>query len=290
MERIAKRNVRVTGLRCGEVVVEIEILERSEHYLKFVLRGVTPAFANTLRRTILTEVKSLAIDEIIVIENTSVMYDEIIAHRLGLIPLKIDLSAYHVLEDCNVCGGEGCSNCEISLSLQVECREDENVEQKFVFSGDLVSTHEGVEPVFKDIPILRLAPGQSVVIEAKARLGRGKDHAKWQPVATVSYKYYPHVEFNENRVLCTCYDTCPVGILKPDDELGIICTDETKCTLCQLCVETCEAKAISIKTTGDEFIFQIEGTGALPIEFILHEALRIIKKKADTLVQALQEV
>ena len=267
--------------------MEVEILEHSENYLKFVLRGVTPAFANALRRTILTEVKSLAIDEIIVIENTSVMYDEIIAHRLGLIPLKIDLSTYRVLENCE-CGGEGCSLCEVSLSLRMECQEDENLEQKFVFSGDLVSTHEGVEPVFKDIPILRLASGQMVEIEAKARLGQGKDHAKWQPVATVSYKYYPHVEFNENRVLCTCYDVCPVGILKPDEELGVICTDETKCTLCQLCVETCEAKAITIKTTGDEFIFHVEGTGTLPIEFILHEALRIIKKKADILIDSLQ--
>ncbi len=272
---------------CGETVVEIEILEHSDNYLKFILREVTPAFANALRRTILTEVKSLAIDEIIVIENTSVMYDEVIAHRLGLVPLKIDLSTYRVLDDCE-CGGEGCALCEISLSLRVECRDDEQVEQKFVFSGDLISTHEGVEPVYKDIPILRLAPGQFVEIEAKARLGRGKDHAKWQPVATVSYKYYPHIEFNENRVLCTCYEVCPVGILKQDDELGVVCTDEKKCTLCNLCVETCEAKAITIKTTGEEFIFQIEGTGVLPTDFILHEALRIIKRKADIFIKSLR--
>ncbi len=288
-ERVKIRTIHHPSgdVTCGEAVVEIQVLEHSENYLKFVIRGVTPAFANALRRTILTEVKSLAIDEIIVIENTSVMYDEIIAHRLGLVPLKLDITTYRILEDCQ-CEGEGCALCEISLSLRAECTEDEALEQKFVFSGDLMSTHEGVEPVFKDIPILRLARGQMVEIEAKARLGKGKDHAKWQPVATVSYKYYPHVEFNENRILCTCHEVCPVGILKPDDDLGIICTDETKCTLCQLCVETCEAKAISIKTTGDEFIFQIEGTGTLPVEFILHEALQLIKKKANALIKTIQ--
>ncbi|MHA1861394.1 MAG: DNA-directed RNA polymerase subunit D, partial [Candidatus Ranarchaeia archaeon] len=72
-------------------MVELRILDKDEEQIRFILKDVDVAFANALRRTILTEVPALAIDEVVIVENSSALYDEILAHRLGLIPLKTDL-------------------------------------------------------------------------------------------------------------------------------------------------------------------------------------------------------
>ena len=92
--------------------MELEIIEQHENYVKFVFSGITPTFANTLRRLIMSEVPTMAIDEVIIIENTTPLYDEIVAHRLGLLPLKTDLASYVLPTECE-CGGQGCTSCEV---------------------------------------------------------------------------------------------------------------------------------------------------------------------------------
>jgi DNA-directed RNA polymerase subunit D len=81
-------------------VVEIQILEKTDDFMRFIVRGVNVPFVNALRRIILTEVPTMAIDEIILLENSSILNDEILAHRIGLIPLKTDLDSYNLPEEC----------------------------------------------------------------------------------------------------------------------------------------------------------------------------------------------
>ena len=162
--------------------MKIEIIEQKGNTLKFKLSDSSPAFANALRR-LMSEVPVLAIDEVIIIENSSPLYDEILAHRLGLIPLTTPLDTYVLRSECT-CEGHGCSNCEVSLTLDKEGQTVGGIDT--VFSGDLDSENPDVKPVLSNIPILRFTHGQRVVIQAIARLGRAIDHAKFQ-CAIASY-------------------------------------------------------------------------------------------------------
>ncbi len=134
---------------------------------------------NSLRRLAISEVPTLAIDDVVILENSSVMHDEAVAHRLGLIPLRTDPGRFVMPHECDCKSTLGCSKCRVLLVLDSEANEKTLV----VTSGGLVSEDELVKPVSKDIPIVVLAPNQKLKFEAYARLGIGKDHAKWQPTA-----------------------------------------------------------------------------------------------------------
>jgi DNA-directed RNA polymerase subunit D len=118
------------------------------------------------------------------LENSSVMHDEAVAHRLGLIPLRTDPGRFVMPHECDCKSTLGCSKCRVLLVLDSEA----NDKTKIVTSGELVSEDELVKPVSKDIPIIVLAPNQKLKFEAYARLGTGKDHAKWQPTSAAIVK------------------------------------------------------------------------------------------------------
>lgn len=164
--------------------LKVEALTLKGDTLRFMLRGCDAAFANALRRTMISEVPCMAIEDVFIFANTSIMHDEILAHRLGLIPLKTDLDRYVLPERCS-CGSElGCDKCRAVLTLDVSAEDD----VRTVYSGDLIPEDPEIRPVSPGIPILKLAPGQRVKLEAYARLGLGKAHAKWQPVSCCIYQ------------------------------------------------------------------------------------------------------
>lgn len=139
------------------------------------LKGVPLQYANALRRLCLNGVPVFAIDTVDIIENSSVLPDEGLAHRLGLIPLKTDLSRFNEPSSCECKSETGCSNCKVMLVLD---SGDSDV-TKTIFSDELTSEDELVKPISDKIPIVQLAPGQRVKVECYARLGRGREHAKW---------------------------------------------------------------------------------------------------------------
>lgn len=126
----------------------------------------------------------MAIDDVMILENNSVMYDEILAHRLGLIPVTTD-QTYNLPEECTCKSELGCEKCRASLSLEVEATDPVDV----VYTSSLKPENPEVKPVSDKIPIIKLAQGQRVKLEAYARLGRGRDHAKWQPASACTYSY-----------------------------------------------------------------------------------------------------
>ncbi len=164
--------------------MDIKLLNREQDTLRFVLSDVSPAFANALRRIILSEVPVMAIDDVMILENNSVMYDEILAHRLGLIPITTD-QTYNLPEECTCKSELGCEKCRASFSLEIEASDPVEV----VYSSHLKPENPEVRPVSDKIPIVKLAQGQRIKLEAYARLGRGKAHAKWQPVSACTYSY-----------------------------------------------------------------------------------------------------
>ena len=156
----------------------IKILESSDSHVKLLLKGIDRVYANALRRFAISEVPCMAIDEIVIHDNSSVLYDEILAHRLGLIPLTTDLEGYILPQDCDCKTSLGCTKCRVLLVLDAVATD----EVKTIYSGDLVSEDTRVKPYVDNIPIIKLAPSQKIKLEAYAKLGKGRHHAKWQPV------------------------------------------------------------------------------------------------------------
>jgi len=140
----------------------LDVITKDSEKIAIKLKGVPLQYANALRRISLNGVPVFAIDTVDIIENTSVLPDEGLAHRLGLIPLKTDLSKYNESD-------------KILLVLDSGTSE----ETRTVLSGELSSEDESIKPVSEKVPIVQLAPGQKIKVECYARLGRGTEHAKW---------------------------------------------------------------------------------------------------------------
>jgi DNA-directed RNA polymerase subunit D len=158
-------------------MVRVKVLDDTGDTVKVQLEGVDRSYVNAVRRFCISEVPSMAIDDVVILENSSVLYDEILAHRLGLIPIKTDLNRYILPEKCDCGSPLGCNKCRVLFVLDATGKEKVST----VYSGDLVSEDREIRPVSETIPIVKLARGQSVKLEAYARLGRGREHAKWQP-------------------------------------------------------------------------------------------------------------
>ena len=141
----------------------IQILTSNDKKVSIKLKGISSHYANALRRICLNGVPIFAIDTVDIIENSSVLPDEGLSHVLGMIPLKTELN------------GSDESNSRVMLVL-----DSGNTEStKIVTSAELESKDQVVKPSSNKIPIVHLAPGQRIKLEAYARLGRGTEHAKW---------------------------------------------------------------------------------------------------------------
>ena len=145
--------------------MEIEFASLDDSLARFTLSGASAAFANAFRRAMIGEVPTLAIEDIRIYDNTSALFDEMLAHRVGLIPLKTDLSSYSTQDKCT-CGGAGCPGCTSTYTLSVEG-------PRTVMSSDLIPQDPKAAPVSDNIPIVKLTKGQKLVIEAKAILNTG---------------------------------------------------------------------------------------------------------------------
>jgi DNA-directed RNA polymerase subunit D len=262
-------------------LVEIKVLEKSEEQLRLLIRGVDVPYMNALRRLVISEVPCMAIDEIVMLENSSILQDEVIAHRLGLVPLKTDLDSYNLPEECPCKSEFGCNLCRVTLALEVEAKEG----SKTIYSGDLKSESQTIVPVSTKVPIVKLAKEQRIRLEAYARLGKGKNHAKWQPVSMCTYKYFPKITMSNKCTACgKCVEMCPRKVLtKSGNKVEI--RDLIACTLCQDCVEACpeNPRAIEVSSEEDAFILAVESTGTLQPERIVTEAIASLDKQLKEL-------
>ncbi len=171
----------------------LEIFNHDKQQISVKLKDVPLQYANALRRICLNGVPVFAIDTVDIIENSSVFADEALAHRLALIPIKTDLSRFVEPSKCDCKSETGCSNCRVMLILD---SGDTDV-TRTILSNELTSEDKDVSPISDKIPIIQLAPGQRIKLEAYARLGRGTEHAKWNSsnisVLTETNKENEHV-------------------------------------------------------------------------------------------------
>jgi DNA-directed RNA polymerase subunit D len=178
----------------GNMVVRL--LESNGKSMKIEFEGVPLAVANAIRRLIISEVPTMAVEEVLIIENSSGMTNEVLAHRISLIPFVSDIDRYVPPEECT-CGSKlGCEKCVVRYVLKAEAGDQPIT----VCSRDMVpeDPNTTVIPVSGNIPIVKLAPGEKIELELYVRVGKGKKHAKWQPgIATL----YESKESADKRIL-----------------------------------------------------------------------------------------
>ncbi|MCL2712589.1 MAG: DNA-directed RNA polymerase subunit D [Methanomassiliicoccaceae archaeon] len=268
--------------------MDIEILEMSERKVSFILKDSTPAMANALRRTILTDIPKMAIDKVefhlgpIMVdgreyESITPLFDEIIAHRLGMIPVPTDLKLFCKQSECS-CGGEGCPSCTIMYSLN-------KIGPCTVYSGDLIPLGDPNLKVKDEfIPIVELADGQAVLIYTIATMGRAREHVKWQVANGVGYKYAPLISIDAKKCKhCEkCLNECPKHVFSGDTK-KITIADPLKCTLCESCQTFCQPNAISVKADDRNFVFSFETDGSMTAETALNKAVELLSGQAMSL-------
>ena len=270
--------------------MEITFASLDDTLARFTLTGASPAFANAMRRAMIGEVPTLAIEDVRIYDNTSALFDEMLAHRLGLIPLKTDLSVYSTQDTCS-CGGAGCPGCTATYTLSVEG-------PRMVTSSDLIPQDPGAAPVYDNIPIVKLTKGQKLVIEARAILNSGRAHAKWQPTLVCGYKNHPVITVSDVCDACgNCVEECPRDILVAKGKKVQVAEGKLpECSMCRLCERACLASgigdepAIKITAEPDRFIFVVESDGSLPAKEIMNRALSFIREQADELEKQLGEL
>jgi len=177
------------------ISIDLKVIEKHDDRITIKFNKVPRQYINAIRRLSISEVPAFAIDDVVILENSSVMHDEAVAHRLGLIPLRTDLKKFNLPQECSCNSSLGCTNCRVLLQLDAEAKD----KTRTITTSELLSEDDFVKPVSQNIPIIVLAPGQKLKFEAYARLGFGKDHAKWQP-ATISVVKYGE---DENEIYLT---------------------------------------------------------------------------------------
>lgn len=280
----------------------IKIREMRDDYLKFELRDTDASMANALRRVMIAEVPTVAIDLVEIEVNSSVLNDEFIAHRLGLIPLTSERAmAMRFSRDCDACDGDGqCEHCSVEFHLRARCVGDQTLD---VTSKDLLSSDHTVVPVdFSDSPagddnrgviIVKLRKGQELRLRAIARKGIGKDHAKWSPAATVTFMYEPEIHINEDMMETLTLEqkkewveSSPTKVFDIDpNSHQVVVVDPEAYTYDDEVIKKAEAMGkpglVEIYPKEDSFIFTVESTGAIKASQLVLNAIEVLKAKLD---------
>jgi DNA-directed RNA polymerase II subunit RPB3 len=246
--------------------MDISIRWIDNNRIDFILSNTSLAFANTLRRICIAQVPTLAIDMVEFAENTTVLADEFLAHRLGMIPLassKISQLAYTRECTCE----EYCSKCAVVFSLDIKCASNDT---EPVYARQLVSDHAdfGVAKDAENILITKMRYGQQLKIKCIAKKGVAIEHAKWSPVSAVGFEYDPKnklkhltywIEKNEAE--------WPISVNAVEDEA--------------------EETAFDFNAEPREFYFDMETVGSLSPEDVLRSACTVLYDMCQQSLDAL---
>jgi DNA-directed RNA polymerase subunit D len=254
--------------------MKIEVIEKKPKKLVFKINDIKPYLLNSIRRVLISDLPKLAIDDIVIYDNTSALFDEIIAHRLGLIPIPTDLSLLNFRDEC-VCKGKGCPSCTVRYTLS---KENEGT----VYSGDLQPAEESWKITEDNIPIVELSKDQRLILEVEAILGNGKVHTKWQSVISPGYRFNPIIEFDKKRIddVKEFINKLPLNIVKlKNDKLEI--NDISKISILESYIDSEKIDFIKIKKDPTSIIFSFETDGSLNANIALMKSIEILKDKYD---------
>lgn len=297
---------------------KVEVQSLDEEQIVFDLVGIDAALANAFRRILLAEVPTMAIEKVFILNNTSMIQDEVLAHRLGLIPIRVDPRKFHFRTDDE----DADEHNVISFRMLVKCERarpgaapaagqpaegpDAGMINSRVTSNDLEWIPQGdqqerfhdepIKPVHDDILIAKLRPGQEIELEAWCEKGLGKTHAKWSPVCTASYRLLPEVRIPKpltGEQATQLHAMCPAGVFDIEDMGGTPTASVARprnCTMCRECVRHPGWEdRVSLGRVKDHFIFSVESSGVLPPEVLFQEAVKVLMQKAADIANLLKD-
>jgi DNA-directed RNA polymerase II subunit RPB3 len=285
----------------------------AEEYIEFAVFNVDNSFANGLRRILLAEVPLLAIDSVDVVANTSAFHDEMLVHRLGLIPLSSEFADYMNYPHQCECNGSGCEKCQLTCRLKVRCGAESH--SRPVYSGDIqvddLDRH-GVRPVCKQqrgILLFTLGRGQEVDFKCKIRKGIAKIHSRFMAVSTVAMQYLMDIRLNEagfnelsNGEREAWVKRCPTAVFDHDERSGTVSVvNREACIFCRECMDLDKhlekrlpAPLVSVRPKKDshgrfDVVFKVETTGALPAKLLVEKAIGVLRQKLSAITDALSQ-
>ena len=297
--------------------ISITIDKKETNSIVFRIRGINRAYANTLRRILMSEIPTMAIEFVNIKTNTSPLHDEFIAHRLGLIPLtSSQVSNFNFPIQCSCLETESiCPVCSVQFIISVKndgedaleintnhIRSTTNNELQKSVQPVIYSVRKGSNTLKRFLPIIKLGPGQSFEAECIAKKGIGKQHAKWSPVSNVILRYEPKLELNQQKIskmnfkkqqeLVNC---CPKSIFKIStfSEKSFIELEKPEnCVYCGECEVFMQENDIEdlINISEGEFIFEIETNGSLSAEEVLFSGLEVMNQKLETLYHNIDKI
>lgn len=259
--------VNVKELKTKKAVIKIE--------------DTKPYFVNSLRRVMLSELPKLAVNDVVIYDNTSALFDEIIAHRLGLVPIPTDLSLLTFRDKC-VCKGKGCPNCTVRYTLS---KEGEGT----VYSGDLQPAEKSWAITTDKIPIVELYGEQRLILEVEAVLGRGRDHAKWQAVQAPSYRMDSVIEFDKKRSeeVKEFVNKLPKDLVDiKGNKLEL--KDNKKLPILESYIDKEKVDFITINRDPTNVTFTFETDGSFSAKDAILESAKILEKKYAELSKLLK--
>jgi DNA-directed RNA polymerase subunit D len=253
---------------------DVTFVERGERDARFLVRGITPAFANGIRRAMIADVPTFSIDEVRVIENSSVMFDEQIGLRLGLVPLTTP-------------PGEFEEGDTVTLSLDVRGPDT-------AYSGDLVASDRMVGPADENVPIIDLKETQRLEVEADATLGRGRDHAKHQGGVAVGYRHLQRTEVVGDRSEFEDDDPHILrGVIEEGaaedadadvDDGDLVPTEAFDNDL----AKRYPGKEVAVHDVDGAFVFHVETDGSFSVDDLVVQAVGTLDDRASELREAIQ--
>lgn len=279
--------------------MDVQVLDLQPRSVKLELTGTTASQVNAVRRTLLSDVPKLAIEDVEFhlgpirdeasgkdYDSSTSMFDEAVALRLGLLPIPTDLGQFRKKSECT-CGGEGCAHCQAMFSIDKKgpCT---------VYARDLTPLgDESLAVLEPEVPIVRLGARQALLAYATAIVGTAREHAKWQVAQAVGVSPRPHVKIQKQKetteaALKRAAAACPVNILDyADGKLTV--TDEAKCILCGAC-EQAAPGAIEVTGDAEKFFVRFETDGSLTTREALRFALKDLKRRYEELREAVQAI
>lgn len=305
----------------------IEINSLTKDQIKFTLHNADLSVANSLRRIMISEVPTMAIEFVKIKGNSSPMHDEYIAHRLGLIPLySSNVDNFNYPHDCS-CSNDStlCPMCSVKFTLKVKndggAEAGEEGEQgdysvMYVTSKDLkqeeyeTEQQRSVRPVEypsvtgedRGVMIMKLQRGQELDIECIAKKGQGKIHSKWTPCSVANFQYNPIIELDQMQMASLSINqkmefvnTCPKKVFGYNSRTGQVEIEDSKeCVFCDECTKVSAnfnaPGLVKITSSNDKFIFTVESNGGLKPDEIVDSALYQLSLKLDTIEDSLKNV
>ncbi|KAK7204645.1 hypothetical protein BZA70DRAFT_279677 [Myxozyma melibiosi] len=254
---------------------QVTIRKAGSENVDFVLSNVDLSLANSIRRVMIAEIPTIAIDLVEIEINTSVLADEFIAHRLGLIPLaSTGIESLRYTRDCDC--DQYCENCSVTLTLDARCTSDATMD---VYTRDLVIMSHNTEvgrPVINDpegkgVLICKLRKHQELKLKCIAKKGIAKEHAKWSPTAAIGFEYDPW-----NKLRHTDYWFEVSAEQEWPKSKNADWEEPPK-----------ENEPFDYNAVPERFYIDVEATGQLPPNEIVLEGIKVLQEKLALIVQAL---